>query len=146
MLKNSRIRTPITLLSKDFLNTAAFSANLKTSNGQLDVAFPDAPWFRFSLLELTARTSNAAANVKLHPTYEGYISLKTSTVFTSSVTMNPSTEDPSRQGRHRTVESRKVAKSVFEGGVWWGNDPDKDEGKGKVIVSTSNSDNTVNLG
>jgi hypothetical protein len=99
-------------------------------------------------LELTANTRNAAANVKLHATYEGSISFKTSPsgIFTSGILQKPGTQDPSGQGRHRTVDVREVVRSTFEGGVWWGDDPNKDEGKGKVVVQTSNSNNMVELG
>jgi hypothetical protein len=119
--------------------------NIGTTNGQLDVSFPDAPSSPFSILELTGKTTNSAVDVKLHPTYEGSISLKTSSYFSAGLLQRQGTPDPSGQGRHRTVDIRKVVKSVFEAGVWWGDDPNKDEGKGKVEVSTTNSNNIVQL-
>lgn len=119
--------------------------DLRTTNAQLDVNFPYAPSSPFSILELTGKTTNAGTNVKLHPTYEGSISLKTSSVFSSGLLQRQGVEDPSGQGRHRTVAMRKVTKSVLEAGVWWGDDPDEDEGKGKVEVSTTNSNNIIQL-
>jgi hypothetical protein len=94
----------------------------------------------------TGNTMNAAANVKLHATYEGSISLRTTPIFTVGIIQKPGAQDPSGQGRHRTVDVRKVVISTLEGGAWWGDDPNKDEGKGKVVVQTLNSKNMVELG
>ncbi|KAF8589476.1 hypothetical protein K439DRAFT_1612703 [Ramaria rubella] len=144
---NSRIRTSITLVSTD--NSVSFppsfSVSAKTSNGPLDVTFPDAPSSPFSHLEFTGKTSNSPANIKLHATYEGSISLSTSSHSESSLLSQRNSQDPSGKGRHRTVDIRKMVKGALDAGVWWGDDSNKGEGKGKVVVKTSNAKNTVDL-
>ena len=91
-------------------------------------------------------TSNARPSIKLHPTYEGSIALVTNDTFNAGVVQNMSTPDPTGRGRHRTVEGRNVMRWAFAGKVWWGDDPKKGEGKGTVLVMTSNSDNIIDLG
>lgn len=141
-----RIQTPLTLISTDTspsASPAVFSVSASTSNGPLTVSFPGAPSSPFSHLKLSGKTSNSPAKIKLHPSYEGSISLKTN-LFTP-VIVQKSTSDPSGKGRHRNVEVRRMVKGTLEGGVWWGDDPSKEEGKGTLEVSTSNGKNEVDL-
>ncbi|KAF8586657.1 hypothetical protein K439DRAFT_1408598 [Ramaria rubella] len=141
---NSRIETPIALIStyESPSTPSAFSVSATTSNGILDVTFPEAPTSPFSHLSFIGKTSNSRSSVKLHPTYEGSISLSTSTFLSPKVLSNSNIEDPSGQGRRRTVHSTTVGNGHLEANVKWGTD----EGSGNVVITTSNAGNEVDLG
>ncbi|KAF8591345.1 hypothetical protein K439DRAFT_1327365, partial [Ramaria rubella] len=141
---NSYIETPITLFSdKSTYTPSAFSVSATTLNGALDISFPEAPTSPFSSLTFTGHTINAPANIKLHPTYEGSISLS-SGVFLSSppiVQADSNAADPSGQNRERTVKRKQLSKGHLEADVRWG----EGKGPGKVVVTTSIADIKVEL-
>ncbi|KIJ40194.1 hypothetical protein M422DRAFT_257031 [Sphaerobolus stellatus SS14] len=141
---NSNIQAFISLAStaesKD--TVPAYSVSAETSNAPLTIAFSDAPTSPFSKLELVASTANGKTDVTLHPTYEGTI-FQTSSWISPQLVENRETEDPSGQGRHRSI-SQRSAGSVVDAKVWWGKAENK-ENWGKVEVATSLSQNIVTL-
>ncbi|KAF8586655.1 hypothetical protein K439DRAFT_1659596 [Ramaria rubella] len=139
---NSRIETPITLIStyESPSTPSAFSVSAATSNGVLDVSFPEAPTSPFSRLSFIGNaSSNSHSSVKLHSTYEGSISLMST--FYSPKISNSNTKDPSGQNRRRNVDKTTVSNRHLEAIVKWGTD----EGAGNVVITTDNR-NEVSLG
>ncbi|KAJ6564206.1 hypothetical protein B0H19DRAFT_942642 [Mycena capillaripes] len=98
-----------------------------TSNGPLTIAVPESPVD--SALALTARTSNAAAEVTLHGAYQGKFLVKTSN-FT------PELKRVNESGDARHVMREKVSDQGFQGYAYL-----KEANKefGRVIVTTSNA-------
>ena len=116
----------------------AFAVSSKTQNGALALRFQSQPID--SKLTLTAQTSNAPAQVHLHPAYEGDFSMGTSH-GPMELTVYEDLKDPSGRGRkrHWTVVERIA--TVFKGRVWWSYTPtwDGQGSRGSADVQTSNS-------
>ncbi|EKM53643.1 uncharacterized protein PHACADRAFT_260108 [Phanerochaete carnosa HHB-10118-sp] len=107
-----------------------FTVEANTSNVRLSLDFPTAPVD--SKLNLLARTSNAKAHVRLHPTYEGRFSLRTSNQV-AFVDNRPIT-DPSGKNRSRSIALYNNKWAYAHGlAVWDG------EYMGNVDVKTSNA-------
>jgi hypothetical protein len=149
---NVKIRTRNGILSADlslfstFENTTsgAFTVVTSTSNSPLDVKFlehaPD------GLLKLDVHTSNSPAEVRLHPSFEGTLKLRTS-LFAATVSPDLEVEDPAGRGRTRSVNVSTVgrhSRSVY-GEVEWKPEDEALKPDGKVEVSTSNSPLYVRL-
>jgi hypothetical protein len=98
-----------------------------TSNGPLTIAVPESPVD--SALALTARTSNAAAEVTLHDAYQGKFLVKTSN-FT------PELKRVNKSGDARHVVHEKVGDQGFQGYVYL---EEANKVFGRVIVTTSNA-------
>lgn len=92
-----------------------FKVNAETSNNRLELAFPAAPVD--STLYVKAETSNSPASVKVHPTYEGGFSLRTSQ-YTPTIEKEER-RDPSGRGRVREVWTSTVRKGFMQGSVEW---------------------------
>ncbi|KAJ7870001.1 hypothetical protein B0H13DRAFT_2350695 [Mycena leptocephala] len=99
-----------------------------TSNGPLTIEVPESPVE--SELSLTARTSNAAAEVTLHGAYQGSFLVKTSNFTPELKRLNAS-------GDARHVEPEKVGDQGLQGYVYL-EEANKKLGRVHVTTSTSN--------
>ncbi|EGO00750.1 hypothetical protein SERLA73DRAFT_178667 [Serpula lacrymans var. lacrymans S7.3] len=130
---NSPIESSFSLQS-EYLTGGAFKVSARTSNGHIDLSHATSPVN--SILNLSARTSNAPAFVSLHGAYEGDYTLDTSRLAPTVVKSN--TLDPSGRGRRRVVEQTTQRKGHLKGSVYW-----QPRGVGaqssQVEVKTSNS-------
>ncbi|KAL5521356.1 hypothetical protein ACEPAG_9281 [Sanghuangporus baumii] len=131
---NGRIHSDLFLYGPPV--TSTFAVQATTSNSPADlrvVTQPDS-----SPLTLNVSTSNAPAVVRLPTAFEGPFILRTSSFMTPVLRTGDGTvEDPSGQGRERTVQVTRQVRSVLEGKVFWGEWTTKD--KGWVHVNSSNS-------
>lgn len=98
-----------------------------TSNGVLTIAVPESPVD--SELGLTARTSNAAAEVTLHGAYQGRFLVKTSNFTPELKRLNES-------GDARHVEPEKVGNQGLQGYIYL---EEVNKRLGGVRVTTSNA-------
>ncbi|QRW12789.1 hypothetical protein RhiLY_11788 [Ceratobasidium sp. AG-Ba] len=116
---NGRIEPRISLLTthdqRPQPKGGHFSVKLKTSNGRLDVKFPTAPVD--SLLDFTAKTSNAIADVSLHNSFEGSFVLQTSNG--RAEVDEAYVSDPTGRGLRRDVEYIKRGNTHREGTIVW---------------------------
>ncbi|TFK83682.1 hypothetical protein K466DRAFT_665654 [Polyporus arcularius HHB13444] len=139
---NSAIDAAITLLrstsSRAVSKGGAFAVSAQTQNGALDLRFHTQPVD--SRLDVTAQTSNAPAQVHLHPAYEGAFTIGTSHGPTD-LTVYEKISDPSGRGRKRLWAVTERTAAAFNGRVWWSHrsGSDGDEGRGSVSVHTSNA-------
>lgn len=117
---------------------SAFTVQSINSNGRLDLAFPTQPLNSF--FSLDAKTSNARADVGLHPAYEGSFQLRTSNARPALEDENP--RDPSGQGRRRRTSYQTLKNGVLNGLVQW----DDEVGKRSWIhLQSSNAPVTLTL-
>ncbi|KAI0708837.1 hypothetical protein C8T65DRAFT_649625 [Cerioporus squamosus] len=138
---NSAIDTVITLrptASHGLNRGGAFAVSAQTQNGALDLRFREQPID--SRLAFTAHTSNAPAEVHLHPAYEGAFTIGTSHGPTD-LTVHEEIRDPSGRGRKRVWAVTERTAAAFKGRVWWSHisGSDGDEGRGSASVQTSNA-------
>jgi hypothetical protein len=98
-----------------------------TSNGPLTIAVPESPVD--SELGLSARTSNAAAEVTLHGAYQGRFLVKTSNFTPELKRLNES-------GDARHVEPEKAGDQGLQGYVYL---EEANKKLGRVHVTTSNA-------
>lgn len=115
---------------------SAFAVQSISSNGRLDLAFPTQPLN--SYLSLDAKTSNARADVGLHPAYEGSFQLRTSNRSPALEDEKP--RDPSGQGRRRRINYQVLNGGVLNGQVQWG-----DEGAKRSWIHLQSSNAPVTL-
>ncbi|KAI0043760.1 hypothetical protein FA95DRAFT_1609109 [Auriscalpium vulgare] len=120
----------------------AFSVQASTTNSPISVATLDAP--PDSVLHLTARTTNGHAVVSLHPSYEGTFKAST-TNFAPSLNQLPDVEDPTGEGRPRSVEIHSLRGRTLDGSVQWAPSHHEDGKAGSVSVSTTNSPVNITL-
>jgi hypothetical protein len=134
---NAPLISNITLVSTGSEGTGGeFVVEAHTSNAPLEVRFSDAPVD--SVLQLSAKSSNAPVSVGLHPTYEGTFSLKSS-IFRPRVDVDEGVEDPKGEGRDRKIDFNAVGKDV-KGSVRWVEEDGDDDGfekRGCVELVTS---------
>ncbi|PBK88467.1 hypothetical protein ARMGADRAFT_937255 [Armillaria gallica] len=109
-----------------------------TSNGPLQIKVLESPVD--SKVKLDARTSNAAAEVWLPPTYEGTYSLSTSHMQPSLRVGEMS--DPAGRGRRRMVKQNTVRRGETVGEVYW---DEHNRGRGTVLVRSSNGPLSLKL-
>ncbi|KAL5504624.1 hypothetical protein ACEPAH_7287 [Sanghuangporus vaninii] len=116
--------------------TSAFSVQAITSNSPADLNVLTQP--HSSPLTLDVLTSNSPAIAVLPTAFEGPFILRTSAFIIPVLRTGDNTvEDPSGEGRERTVEVTRQIRSVLEGKVFWGEWATK--GKGWVHVTSTNS-------
>jgi len=137
--RNGLLSADLSLLSTFENSTSgAFTVATRTSNSPLDVIFaehaPDA------LLKLDAHTSNSPAEVRLHPSFEGTLKLRTS-IFAAMVSPDLEVEDPAGRGRTRSVDVNTIGRHarVVHGDVAWKPEDEALKPDGEVEVSISNS-------
>lgn len=122
------------------VDASSFDVQARTSNKPALVYITLHP--ASAPLTLEVKTSNARAHASLHKAFEGPFMLRTSNAG-SSVTSGDNEEDPSGDGRHRTVDiSRKVG-GALDGKTWWGEWTSK--GKGWAHISSSNMPVSLDL-
>jgi len=129
---DSHIKSSISLVSSKTTN-GSFNVNATTSNQPLMLNYDTSPVD--SILHSRARTSNSPATVSHHSAFEGTIALQ-STIFPPSIDKRE-VEDPSGQGRHRSLEISRVARGVLAGVVYWGMDRKEITGFTEVISTNS---------
>lgn len=113
-----------------------FDLVASTKNALVDLQFTTAPVD--SILACSVSTSNGPADVHLHPTYEGSVTLVNSHGITG-IHQNDALEDPSGRGRSRVVGWDHKWKLWWLGWVGWG----EKKKAGQLVVKTSNADNTL---
>jgi len=118
-----------------------FKVLATTANGPIDVSFPTAPVS--SVLNLKAVTANAHTDVSLHPTYEGVFHLN-SVLLSPKLVVDADIEDPSGNGKERTVNAEGSKKGELSGEVFWGEKGD-DTPAGSVEVRTTLAPNVLRL-
>lgn len=134
LLDNRRIHSNLFLRGPP--GDSAFAVQAITSNSPANIRAVAQP--PNSPLTLDVRTSNSPAVVLLPTAFEGPFTLRTS-FFNVPVlrTGDGAVEDPTGEGRERTVEVTRQVRSVMEGKVYWGEWTT--QGKGWVHVTSSNS-------
>jgi hypothetical protein len=100
-----------------------------TSNGGLNLELPTSPVD--SALNLMARTSNAAAEVRLHNAYQGFFRVATSAHFVPSVTQVDESGEDKRQIEYSAVRGREINGYAYL--------KEKNKELGRVVLSTSNA-------
>jgi hypothetical protein len=141
MLTLSAIEAAVAIIS-DFPRVV-LHATVKTSNAPLTIYTPVRMESTNSSFFLDATTSNGAANITLHPEYEGKWDLLTSHA-TANVEANEGITDPAGMGRQRTLQ-RTSTGSHAQGFMFWSHDGKSPEGmrRGSVKITTSNSPITM---
>ncbi|KAG9221279.1 hypothetical protein CCMSSC00406_0008886 [Pleurotus cornucopiae] len=136
---NGQIRSAISLLRDTEGSVGGvYDVEAFTSNAPLNINFPTAPVD--STLSLDAKTTNAGADVSLHPTYEGRFEL-VSSLF-APVVEKSTVNDPSGRGRERTIQYSSLNRGVLSGKVQWAG---SDKSDGRVLVKSSNAKVTLKL-
>ncbi|KAJ7276659.1 hypothetical protein C8J57DRAFT_1126950 [Mycena rebaudengoi] len=138
---NGAIEAAVAIMS-DFPHIV-LHATVKTSNAPLTIYTPVRMGSTNSSFFLEAMTSNGAANITLHPEYEGKWDLRTSRA-TANVEANEGITDPAGMGRQRTLQ-RTSTGSHAQGFMFWSHDGASPEGmrRGSVKITTSNSPITM---
>jgi len=133
---NGRLEASLGLHStaRDDSRGGVFNVEAKTSNSPLLVIHTTAPVD--SLLTLDAQTSNSAAHVAMHPTFEGTFHAKTSNNAISVLGLDDDVEDPSGEGRKRIAHINSIKGKTVDGSAYWGTKKDR---AGELTVTTSNS-------
>lgn len=125
----------------------SFDVATGTSNGPLDIKFPEAPVN--STLKLYGKTSNAGVSVSLNPAYEGSFLLKTSNIFKPRINEDKNVVDPSGKNRKRSLNIKKAKRKVVFGVVFWEEATEELEEvskpAGTVYLRTSNANVDLNL-
>ncbi|KAL1746666.1 hypothetical protein HDZ31DRAFT_33694 [Schizophyllum fasciatum] len=98
-----------------------YSVAAASTNQHIELSFPTSPLD--ALLDATAHTSNAPAQIAVHPAWEGDFALRTSNA--RAVVDEAGVRDPTGRGRERTVWLDKAAGGRFlegesRGTVAWG--------------------------
>lgn len=84
-------------------------------------------------------TSNAPASINLPLEFEGDLVAETSSMAPATVRVaDPEAEDPTGQGKTRTVVAHGVTKSTLRSSVWWGDENDH-EVFGDVAIYSRNA-------
>ena len=114
----------------------SFKVTAKSSNDDLELVTLTAPLD--SALTLDAQTSNAAATVSLHQTFEGAFRLHTSNADIK-VAASEQVVDPAGAGRARNVSwTRDKEGPTVHGQVAW--EPQERRQAGSVTVKSSNDE------
>ncbi|KAJ6472403.1 hypothetical protein C8R45DRAFT_1012974 [Mycena sanguinolenta] len=122
---NDHVDAEVTLVT-DARKGGDFSITGTTSNRKIAIAVPGSPVD--SALALTARTSNAAAEVKLHSAYQGSFMVSTSNA------------SPTVERLNMTGDAREFEYSEVHGhGRGYVYSKEANKGLGRVMVSTSNA-------
>ena len=119
--------------SIELLGSGTYSTSFSTSNAHLALNVTSYP--EGAKLFLTGHTSNAPANVQLHPEFQGIFELSSSVVTPAVVVVE-------QEGRR--VEFERDGGSV-KGSVWKKKNTEMVKEGGEVIVSTSNAPNILML-
>ncbi|KAJ7025636.1 hypothetical protein C8F04DRAFT_1127596 [Mycena alexandri] len=125
---NNRLDAKVTLSTKAHMG-GRYSVLGRTSNGPLAISIPGSPVE--SELHLNALTSNAAAEVKLHNTYQGAFGVSTSSQWSARVTRLDQSDDDSRHLHFDSNRKGEVGGSIFA--------KEGNKGLGEVRVRTSNA-------
>ncbi|KAF8586656.1 hypothetical protein K439DRAFT_1659597 [Ramaria rubella] len=125
---NASITTPISLVSTE-KHPSAFSVSANTSNGPLNVSFPEATK-ESHRLEFTGETHNSACNVKLPRTYGGSVELSTDPYCNLNVVQGAGCPP---------VRIMQNVEGTLKATVG-------ENGKGSVVVKTTNGNNTAEVG
>ena len=140
-MPRSQLEAAIDLIASGDAKAGTFKVHTRTINAPLSVSFTSAPLD--SQLIYIGETRNAAAEVVLHPTYEGTIEAHTAW-FKASLITRDDVEDPAGKDRKREVEVSNIGRDGFKGEVHWGKKSD-DTPKGSVSLETRLAPVTITL-
>ncbi|KAF8271095.1 hypothetical protein EI94DRAFT_1721330 [Lactarius quietus] len=142
---NGHIKADVSLISNSSSGTGgAFGVCAHTTNGPIDVVYDDSPVDSF--LKFNAVSTNSPVRAVLHRAYEGTFALST-TNARAVLDRLPDTEDPSGQGRERSVTTRQSSGpfgNYISGRVEWMPSSDYDQA-GSVNIATTNDKITLTL-
>ncbi|KAF8128160.1 hypothetical protein EV363DRAFT_1340877 [Boletus edulis] len=117
-----------------------FVVTARSSNGGVKLQYNDAP--TGARLVSDARTSNAAAEVAMHPAYEGTYEVSTSNA--QPVVRDTRPADPEGRGRRRVVD-QKALRGIVSGRVYWVREDGSRRVEGVSTVHTSNARASLDL-
>jgi len=138
---NGRIKADVSLISNSSSGTGgAFGVCAHTTNSPIEVVYDDSPVDSF--LEFKAVSTNSPVRAVLHRAYEGKFALSTTN---AGAVLNHlrDVEDPSGQGRERSVTKRSV-RSYISGSVEWVPSSDYTQA-GSVNLATTNDMITLTI-
>ncbi|KAF8270932.1 hypothetical protein EI94DRAFT_1569526 [Lactarius quietus] len=142
---NGRIKADLSLISNSSSGTGgAFVVCAHTTNSPIDVVYDDSPVDSF--LEFNAVSTNSPVRAVLHRAYEGTFVLST-TNARSVLDRLRDVEDPSSQGRERSVTTRQSSGAVgnyISGRVEWVPSSDYDQA-GSLNIATTNDQITLTV-
>jgi len=141
---NGAVESRISLISEKGIG-GSFDITTGTSNGPLDIKFPEAP--SDSILKFGGKTSNAAVSVSLNPAYEGSFLLHSSNIFKPRIIEDKTVVDPSGRNRKRSLNIKQAGRKVVSGEVFWDDATEQEVSKaaGSVYLRTSNANIDLNL-
>lgn len=114
---NSRINGVLSLNQAYDATASSFNTQFITSNGPNTINVTDHPVG--APLQLNVMSSNAAAKATLHPAFEGLFTLRTSNAA-ARVINSSNVEDPSGEGRKRSIHIDHKDKGQIFGKIFWG--------------------------
>jgi len=122
----------------DSKHNGKYNVVAQNGNSPNQLRFRDAPVD--SVLNVTSETAMAESYVKLHETFEGMFTLKSTPFQTPVVDMpNGKVEDPAGKNRERRVKFSEAGSGTVKGVVSWVGDDGEDDEKevGNVKISTA---------
>ncbi|KAH9177519.1 hypothetical protein EDB89DRAFT_1933049 [Lactarius sanguifluus] len=140
---NGRINAGISLMSNSSSGTGgAFGVSTHTTNSPIEVIYDDSPVD--SVLKFDAASTNSRVHTALHRAYEGTFVLATTNggVVLDRLRDN---EDPSGQGRKRSLTKRYVGRNRVFGKVEWVPPSSDHDRSGSVNVATTNDVITLTI-
>jgi len=140
---NGPIKADVSLISNSSSGTGGtFSVCAHTTNSPIDVVYDHSPVDSF--LKFNALSTNSPVRAVLHRAYEGTFALST-TNARAVLDRLPDVEDPSGQGRERSVTTRSSSVGKYiSGRVEWVPSSHYDQA-GSVNIATTNDKITLTL-
>lgn len=117
-----------------------FVVTARSSNGAIKLQYNDAP--TEARLVSDARTSNAAAEVAMHPAYQGTYEVSTSNAQPAVRDTRPA--DPEGRGRRRVV-NQTGSRGIVSGRVYWMEEDGRRRVEGVSTVHSSNARASLDL-
>ncbi|KAH9047285.1 hypothetical protein EDB84DRAFT_1462114 [Lactarius hengduanensis] len=140
---NGHINAGISLMSNSSSGTGgAFGVSTHTTNSPIEVIYDDSPVD--SVLKFDAASTNSRVHTALHRAYEGTFALATTN---SGVVLDRlgDNEDPSGQGRKRSLTKRYVGRNRVFGKVEWVPPSSDRDRSSSVNVATTNDVITLSI-
>ncbi|KAH9067777.1 hypothetical protein EDB87DRAFT_1678160 [Lactarius vividus] len=140
---NGRINAGISLMSNSSSGTGgAFGVNTHTTNSPIEVIYDDSPVD--SILKFDAASTNSRVHAALHRAYEGTFALATTNGGVVFDRLH-NHEDPSGQGRKRSLTKRYVGRNRVFGKVEWVPPSSDHDRSSSVNVATTNDVITLTI-
>lgn len=116
--------------------TASLGLTQSTNNGPLEVDIATAP--TDSHITFLGTTSNSRATLSLPPAFEGNIKGVTSGYMKAGFEYDDRNDDPSGQGRKRSIATTILGRGIVKVKTWWGNEEiNADRGQADVVTSNA---------